>query len=89
MARPHGSTKTKVTATQNLALNFIYSYLEKHGYCPSVREIGQRIGCTSPSTVQHHLDALQRKGFIKREKGMPRAIRILHFPQADDLEVVE
>lgn len=89
MARPYGSTKTKVTATQNLCLNFIYSYLEKHGYCPSVREIGERIGCTSTSTVQHHLEKLQEKGFIRREKGMPRAIRILAFPQAEDLEVVE
>lgn len=89
MGRRLGSTKTKVTATQNLALNFIHSYSEKYGFCPSVREIGQRIGCTSPSTVQHHLDKLEEKGFIRRYRGVPRAIQILHFPQAADLEVVE
>lgn len=57
--------------------SFICTYTEEHGYPPSVREIGRAVGLASPSTVHMHLQALQDKGYIKRDSNKPRAIGVI------------
>lgn len=57
----------------------IMQYLKKcsaDGRVPSVREICDEVGLSSTSTVHHHLKALEEKGFISREHGVNRCIRI-------------
>ena len=57
----------------------ILEYLKKcsaDGRVPSVREICDEVGLSSTSTVHHHLSALEEKGFIAREHGVNRCIRI-------------
>lgn len=75
---------SRLTERQREILTFVQRYTESHGYPPSVREIGQAMGLTSSSTVHSHLEALARKGFLRRDPSKPRALEILrdgHGPQ--------
>src|SRR6187401_3313477 len=67
---------TQLTARQLQILDFISEQMNERGYPPSVREIGEAVGLTSPSTVHSHLATLQRLGFLKRDKTKPRAIEV-------------
>jgi len=58
-------------------LNYIKEKIALKGYPPSVREIGEAVGLTSSSTVHTHLNALERKGYIRRDPTKPRAIEVL------------
>jgi repressor LexA len=64
----------KTTPRQQAILDTINDYRREHGYPPSVREIGERVGLSSSSTVQSHLRTLQRKGLIHRDPTKPRAL---------------
>jgi repressor LexA len=68
---------TKLTARQREILMFVQRFADTHGYPPSVREIGQAMGLTSSSTVHSHLEALARKGFLRRDPSKPRALEVL------------
>jgi repressor LexA len=65
-----------LTARQREVLEVIQKYLGERGYPPSVREIGEAVGLTSPSTVHAHLNALQRRGYLRRDPTKPRAIEV-------------
>ncbi len=73
---------SRLTRRQQEILTFVYRYTESHGYPPSVREIGQAMGLTSSSTVHSHLEALARKGFLRRDPSKPRALEILRDERA-------
>ncbi len=66
-----------LTPRQRLVLETIRSAVEKRGYPPSMREIGEAVGLTSPSSVKHQLMALERKGYVRRDPHRPRAIEIV------------
>lgn len=59
-----------ITAKQNKILMFIREKITDRGYPPSIREIGEAFGIVSPNGVMCHLKALEKKGFIERNKGM-------------------
>ena len=61
-----------------MVLETIRSSVERRGYPPSMREIGESVGLTSPSSVKHQLTALERKGFLRRDPNRPRAIEVVH-----------
>lgn len=63
------------TSRQQAVLDYLEAYIGKHGYAPTVREIGEEFGWSSPSTVQGKLDQLEREGSIERIGS--RAIRIV------------
>jgi len=63
------------TERQRRILEVISEYAAEHGYPPSVREIGERVGLSSSSTVQSHLKTLERRGLISRDPTKPRALR--------------
>jgi len=65
---------------QKRILEFILSTVEDRGYPPSVREIADAVGLASPSTVHAHLEALQSKGYIRKDPTKPRAIEISYAP---------
>ena len=65
-----------LTARQRQVLEFIDAEVRKRGYPPSVREIGEAVGLSSPSTVHAHLAALQDKGYLRRDPSKPRAIEV-------------
>ena len=66
-----------LTARQRGVLDTIRSAVETRGYPPSMREIGEAVGLTSPSSVAHQLAALERKGFLRRDPNRPRAIEVV------------
>ncbi len=61
---------------QKQVLDCIISSIRERGYPPSVREIGRELGLSSPSTVNSHLDSLEELGYIRREAGKSRSIRL-------------
>jgi repressor LexA len=58
-------------------LEVIRNSVERRGYPPSMREIGQAVGLASPSSVSHQLAALERKGYLRRDPNRPRALEIV------------
>ena len=66
----------QLTARQRQILEVIERHMRERGYPPSVREIGQVVGLTSPSTVHNHLASLQRLGYLRRDPTKPRAIEV-------------
>ena len=67
-----------LTARQRLVLETIRASVEQRGYPPSMREIGEAVGLTSPSSVKHQLTVLERKGYLRRDPNRPRAIEVVH-----------
>ncbi|MCA1825236.1 MAG: transcriptional repressor LexA [Mycobacteriales bacterium] len=65
-----------LTARQQRVLDVIRDAVERRGYPPSVREIGEAVGLTSPSSVHHQLAVLQRKGYLRRDPNRPRAVEV-------------
>ena len=66
-----------LTKRQNEILNYLKEYIVSHGYPPTIREIGNSMGISSPATVHAHLNNLEKKGFIKKEDSKNRAIELL------------
>lgn len=67
---------TGLTERQKRILDTLRDSIEKRGYPPSIREIGQIVGLTSSSSVAHQLRVLEKKGFIKRDPNRPRALEV-------------
>lgn len=65
-----------VTKRQQAVLDCIEHFIEAHGYGPTVREVCQDLGLSSPSTVHVHLKALEDKGLIKRDPLKSRSITL-------------
>jgi repressor LexA len=63
-------------------LEYIAEHVREQGYPPSVREIGQAVGLTSPSTVHAHLKVLQSEGYLQRDPTKPRAIIVSWEPSS-------
>ena len=75
-------TQTSLTKRQQQILDVIEAAMRERGYPPSVREIGEAVGLTSPSTVHTHLASLQRLGFLRRDPTKPRAIEVRYDPNS-------
>jgi repressor LexA len=69
------TAKERLTARQQEVLDFIRANMSL--YSPTVRQIAQAIGAKSPHAATVHLDALERKGFIRRTPGKPRNIEVV------------
>ena len=70
-------TSTELTARQREIWTFVLDYSDRHGYPPTVREIGEAVGLASPSTVHAHLANLERAGLLRRDPTKPRALELL------------
>ena len=71
-----GKHDDELTERQRAILEFIVAQQKARGFPPSVREIGDAVGLTSPSTVHSHLETLQRRGYLQRDPTKPRAIEV-------------
>jgi len=65
-----------LTDRQQQIWNYLVEYVDRHGYPPTVREIGERVGLASPSTVHAHLANLERAGLLRRDPTKPRALEL-------------
>ena len=68
---------TDISARQQEILDYIRDTVADRGYPPSVREIGEAVGLSSPSTVHSHLSTLEATGHLRRDPTKPRAIEVL------------
>jgi repressor LexA len=75
-----------LTPRQQRVLTVIRDSIQRRGYPPSIREIGERVGLTSSSSVAHQLRALEEKGYLKRDPNRPRALSVFN---PDDTDVDE
>ncbi len=75
-----------LTERQRMILVEIRRIVASRGYPPSVREIGEIVGLTSPSSVNYQLKALERKGYIRRDPHRPRALEVLLPSEVDQTD---
>ena len=66
----------EITFSQRMALYFIADYIADHGYSPAMSEVASAMGSVNPNTGQSYVDALQRKSYINRARGVPRSITL-------------
>src|SRR5438094_5543404 len=72
-----------LTGRQQEIWDFLVDYVDRHGYPPTVREIGEQVGLASPSTVHAHLANLERAGYLKRDPTKPRALELTGLRRHD------
>ena len=71
-----------LTKRQRDIYDYVVRYADRHGYPPTVREIGEAVGLASPSTVHAHLANLERAGFLRRDPTKPRALELVRRERA-------
>jgi repressor LexA len=71
-----GERAVELTGRQQAIWDFLVDYVDRHGYPPTVREIGEAVGLASPSTVHAHLANLERAGLLRRDPTKPRALEL-------------
>ncbi|HEY1513924.1 MAG TPA: transcriptional repressor LexA [Gaiellaceae bacterium] len=78
-----------LTARQQEIWNYLVEYVDRHGYPPTVREIGEQVGLASPSTVHAHLANLERAGLLRRDPTKPRALELIGRERRDSVPAAE
>lgn len=73
----------QLSEQQRRILTFIEEFVEESGYPPTYEEIRQALGMSTKSLVYHHLDALERAGYLSRMPNTPRGIRLSRAPARD------
>lgn len=58
-------------------LDFITQFIQRFGYAPTLKEIGESMGIHSPATVHEHVDRLRQKGFIRKLDGTARGLEVV------------
>jgi len=74
----------RLTARQRRILTVIQASIQNHGYPPTIREICDLVGLSSPSSGAHQLRVLEDRGFIRRDQNRPRAMEVL-LPDQEDI----
>ena len=75
-----------MTKRQKAVYDCIESFIQEHGYGPTVREVCESLGLSSPSTVHVHLKALEDKGFINRDPLKSRSITLANSTPALEVD---
>ncbi|MFW6281409.1 MAG: transcriptional repressor LexA [bacterium] len=77
----------ELTKRQEEILSYIQEEIQKKGYPPSVREIGEAVGLKSPASVHSQLKSLEKMNYIRRDPSKPRAIEVLY--NSDGIETIK
>ena len=67
----------RTSNTRQRILSFIGRFLNERGYAPTVRDIARGCNISTPSVVQHHLNTLEREGYIRRDPEVFRSIQLV------------
>ena len=70
-----------LTKRQKEVLDFLVSFLNKHGYSPSFEEMAKSLKLTSLATVHKHVTTLEKNGFIRRGYNQSRSIEVTQLPK--------
>lgn len=73
-------TRDELTQRQQRVLSFIEGQIKRNGYPPTIREIGRHLGIKSTNGVNDHLNALQKKGYLKRQDHKSRTLSVVRAP---------
>jgi repressor LexA len=71
-----------LTDRQRSILEFLQQFLRENNYPPTIREIGAHFGIRSPKGVQDHLEALEKKGHVRRHRDRSRGLELLSYQPA-------
>jgi len=83
--RPQTRRRKSLSDKQLAILEVIQRSIARHGYPPSMREIGDAVGLASLSSVTHQLNQLELAGYLRRDPNRPRALEVLiDIPVAED-----
>lgn len=85
----HALSREGLTSRQQAILDMIRETTEERGYPPSVREIGESVGLTSPSSVAHQLKNLQRSGYLRIDPNRPRALVLANHHDSTTVQSAE
>jgi SOS-response transcriptional repressor LexA len=78
-----------LTRQQADVLEAILAFKVAHSFAPTVRELAEALGFSSPATIQRHLDALEDKGYITRQATKPRTIAVKETVSAPPQDVLQ
>jgi len=78
----------QLTKRQQEVLEIVTRYINEYGYAPSLREIGKKLAVTGTLGVMKHLEALEKKGYLRRQEGSSRGISLAGQAQAASLPIV-
>jgi len=78
----------QLTARQEQVLTIVTEYISTYGYPPSLRDIGKKLSVSGTLGVMKHLEALERKGYLRRQEGSSRGITLCNQAQAGSLPIV-
>ncbi|GFO63725.1 transcriptional repressor LexA [Geomonas paludis] len=78
----------QLTSRQQQVLDIISRHIEDYGYPPTLREIGAKLGVTGTLGVLKHLEALEKKGYLRRQEGSTRGITLNRQGQGASLPIV-
>jgi repressor LexA len=77
-----------LTSRQQEVLDYVTRHIEERGYPPTLREISRHIKTSGTISAQKHLEALERKGYIRRIAGSSRGIELVHSARSTSLPIV-
>ena len=77
-----------LTPRQRQIFKYIKEYIERNDYPPVYEDIGRAVGLSSTATIYNHIKALEKKGYIKRLKGVSRGIQVIVGEEPTGKEVV-
>lgn len=80
-------SKKRLTKRQESVLGFVREFISMRGYAPSLREICAKFGIKSPKNAKKHLEAIEKKGFLKRSPNLSRAIELAGAPVKNVISV--
>jgi repressor LexA len=78
----------QLTARQEQVLEIVTEYIGNYGYPPSLRDIGKKLSVSGTLGVMKHLEALEKKGYLRRQEGSSRGITLCNQAQAGSLPIV-
>lgn len=70
--------ETTLSVRQRKMLGMLRDFTREFGYPPTIRQIGAKVGISSTSVVSYNLKALERKGYLERDRVVSRGLRLLH-----------
>ncbi|MCX8008948.1 MAG: hypothetical protein N3A54_04590, partial [Patescibacteria group bacterium] len=69
---------------ERVILDFIMQFIDRYGYAPTLKEIGNACGMNSAATVHEHIEKLRQKGFIKKIDGVTRGLEVVREKYRND-----
>jgi repressor LexA len=78
-----------LTKRQKQVLDYLVSFLDRHGYSPSFEEIAKSLRLNSLATVHKHISTLEKKGFVRRGYNQSRSLEVVNLPQSVEMSVAQ